>query len=50
MALCWLIDPQNQQVEIYKQNQDGETITSPQTLLEGAILPEFILDFAEIWN
>lgn len=50
MALGWLIDPQNQQVEIYKQNQDVETITSPQTLSGGAILPEFILDFAEIWN
>ncbi|MUL36293.1 Uma2 family endonuclease [Gloeocapsopsis dulcis] len=50
MALGWLIDPQNQQVEVYKQNQDIETINSPQTLSGGEILPKFILDFAEIWN
>lgn len=50
MALGWLIDPQNQQVEIYKQNQNVETLKSPQTLSAGEILPEFILDFAEIWN
>ena len=49
-ALGWLIDPQNQQVEIYKQHQDVEIITPSQTLSGGETLPEFILDFAEIWN
>lgn len=50
MALGWLIDPQTQQVEIYQQNQDVETINSPQTLSGEEILPEFILDFTDIWN
>ncbi|WP_439566360.1 Uma2 family endonuclease, partial [Gloeocapsopsis crepidinum] len=39
MNLGWLIDPQNQQVEIYQQNQEIEIIKSPQTLLGEKILP-----------
>ena len=50
MTLGWLIDSQNQQVEIDKQNQKVETINSPQTLSGEELLPEFILDFTEIWN
>jgi len=50
MALGWLIDLQNQQVEIYQQNQEVEIIKSPQTLSCKEILPEFILDFTEIWD
>lgn len=49
-ALGWLIDPQNQQVEIYRQNRDVEISNSPQTLSGEEILPGFILDFTEIWN
>ncbi len=46
--LGWLIDRQNQQVEIYRQDRAVETIKSPQTLLGEDILPGFVLDLTEI--
>lgn len=46
--LGWLIDRQNQQVEIYRQGKVIETIKSPQTLLGEDILPGFVLDLTEI--
>lgn len=46
--LGWLIDRQNQQVEIYRQGKAIEVIKSPQTLSGEDVLPGFILDLAEI--
>ncbi|BAU66462.1 hypothetical protein STA3757_38670 [Stanieria sp. NIES-3757] len=46
--LGWLIDRQNQQVEIYRVDQEVEVIKSPQTLSGENILPDFVLDLAEI--
>ena len=46
--LGWLIDRQNQQVEIYRQDKAVEIIKSPQTLLGEEILPGFVLDLTEI--
>lgn len=49
-SLGWLINPQDQQVEIYRPNQLIEILDRPDTLLGEAILPEFSLDLCEIWN
>ena len=47
--LGWLINRQQQQVEIYRLNQEVEILSNPQTLSGEDILPGFILDFAQIW-
>lgn len=47
--LGWLINRQQQQVEIYRPHQDVEILTSPQSLSGEDILPGFSLDLATIW-
>ncbi|MBR8837997.1 MAG: Uma2 family endonuclease [Stigonema ocellatum SAG 48.90 = DSM 106950] len=47
--LGWLINRQQQQVEIYRPNREVEILQSPQTLSGEDILPGFVLDLAEIW-
>jgi Uma2 family endonuclease len=42
LRLGWLIDPQNQQVEIYRQNQTVEIVSLPTTLSGEDILPGII--------
>ena len=44
LRLGWLIDPQNQQVEIYRQNQSVEIVSLPTSLSEENVLPGFILE------
>lgn len=44
LRLGWLINPQEQQVEIYRPNQDLEIIKLPTTLSGENVLPEFILN------
>ncbi|ACK70849.1 protein of unknown function DUF820 [Gloeothece citriformis PCC 7424] len=44
LRLGWLIDPQNQQVEIYRQNQSVEVISLPTTLSGENVLPQFVLE------
>ena len=44
LRLGWLIDPQNQQVEIYRQNQSKEILSLPTTLLGEDVLPGFTLE------
>ena len=44
LQLGWLIDPQNQQVEIYRQNQQVEIVQLPTNLSGEDVLPEFILE------
>jgi Uma2 family endonuclease len=46
--LGWLIDRQNQQVEIYRINKTMEIIKSPSSLSGENILPNFTLDLTEI--
>ena len=47
LRLGWLINPQNQQVEIYRQGQDKEVSTL--TSLSGEeVLPGFVLDLRGI--
>ena len=44
LRLGWLIDPQNQQVEIYRQNQSVEIVSLPTSLSGENVLPGFILE------
>ncbi|HAN75756.1 MAG TPA: hypothetical protein DCQ63_16880 [Planktothrix sp. UBA8402] len=44
LRLGWLINPQEQQVEIYRPNQDIEIVKLPTTLSGENVLPEFILN------
>ena len=46
--LCWLIDRQNQQVEIYRPCESVEVFNSPKTLSGEDILPGFVLNLKEI--
>ena len=46
--LCWLIDRQNQQVEIYRPGKLVEIFESPKTLSGEDILPGFVLNLQEI--
>ncbi|NEQ73161.1 MAG: Uma2 family endonuclease [Okeania sp. SIO2C9] len=49
MRLGWLINPKNQQVEIYRAGKEVEILDSPKTLSGENILPRFILDMTIIW-
>ncbi len=49
-SLGWLINSQDQQVEIYRPGQPIETLDRPATLSGDFILPEFSLDLCEIWD
>ena len=46
--LGWLLDRQNQRVEIYRPDQTVEIIPSPQSLSGENILPGFVLDLKNI--
>lgn len=48
VRLGWLIDPQNQRVEIYRQGQDVEILQSPTSLSGEDVLPGFVLDLTQI--
>jgi Uma2 family endonuclease len=47
--LGWLIDPKNRQVEIYRQGQEVEVISQPETLSGEDVLPGFVLQLDLIW-
>lgn len=48
--LGWLIDPQDKQVEIYRQSKDVEVLLFPSTLSGESVLPGFVLNLERIWN
>lgn len=48
VRLGWLIAPQNQRVEIYRQGRDVEVLQSPATLSGEDVLPGFVLDLSQI--
>jgi len=48
VRLGWLIDPQNQQVTIYRQRQDREVLESPSSLSGEDVLPGLVLDLSQI--
>ena len=47
LKLGWLIDPQNNRVEIYRQNQNTEIIQLPAQLSGESTLPGFTLDIQQ---
>jgi Uma2 family endonuclease len=50
VRLGWLIDPQTQTVEIYRQNGDREILQSPTNLQGEDVLPNFVLDLSRIFS
>jgi len=48
IRLGWLIDPKGQQVEIYRQGQEKEVLSSPASLSGEKVLPGFILELKGI--
>jgi len=48
LPIGWLIDPQNQQVEIYRQGKETKLLTNPAQLSGEDILSGFILDLKGI--
>jgi Uma2 family endonuclease len=50
VQLGWLINPQDQQVEIYRPRQPVEVLQSPKSLSGEAVLPGFSLNLSRILN
>ena len=48
VRLGWLIEPQNQRVEVYRLGIDVEVLEFPTSLLGEDVLPGFILDLSQI--
>jgi Uma2 family endonuclease len=49
-GLGWLIDPQRQQVEIYRDGEEVEVLDRPLELSGESVLPEFRLNLRRIWQ
>ncbi|WP_414566404.1 MULTISPECIES: Uma2 family endonuclease [unclassified Anabaena] len=49
-CLGWLIDRQNQRVEIYRPGRDVEVLAHPVSLSGEDVLPGFVLDLTEVWS
>ena len=49
VRLGWLVNPQQQQVEIYRFGREVEVLPFPASLSGEDVLPEFILDLSAIW-
>jgi Uma2 family endonuclease len=49
VRLGLLIDPKNQQVEIYRPGQEPEILTAPQSIDCHAVMPGFVLSLSRIW-
>ncbi len=49
VRLGWLVNPQDQQVEIYRIDRSIEILQSPVTVSGEDVLPEFVLNLAKIW-
>ncbi|WP_310414351.1 Uma2 family endonuclease [Chamaesiphon sp. OTE_8_metabat_110] len=49
VRLGWLIDPQKQQVEIYRLGRDVEILEAPSSLNGEDVLPGFVLDLRSIF-
>jgi Uma2 family endonuclease len=50
LQLGWLINPQSQQVEIYRSHQPKEILVKPNQLSGENILPNFILEIDWLWE
>ena len=50
VKLGWLINPQQQQIEIYRQGKSMEAINKPSTLLGEELLPNLVIELDFIWQ
>ncbi|MDJ0662000.1 MAG: Uma2 family endonuclease [Crocosphaera sp.] len=50
VRLGWLINPDEKQVEIYRQSENPEILNNPQTLSGEQILPNLIVDLQDIFE
>ena len=50
VKLAWLINPQQQQVEIYRPAKPVEVVNKPSSLSGGEILPNFVIELDFIWQ
>lgn len=48
VKLGWLINPDDRQVEIYRQGKEKEILDNPQTLSGEDVMPNLIVDLSEI--
>lgn len=48
-VLGWLINPQDKQVEIYRQGREKEVLENPDRISGENVLPEFMLNLQAIW-
>lgn len=48
--LGWLIDPQNQRVEIYRPGREVEILEQAMELSGEEVLPGFVLNLRRIWR
>lgn len=48
VCLGWLINPKDQEVEIYRPNQSVEVLKSPVNLSGEGVLPGFVLELRQI--
>jgi Uma2 family endonuclease len=49
VRLALLIDPKNQQVEIYRPGQEPEVLADPMEIDCGEVMPGFVLSMSRIW-
>lgn len=49
VKLGWLINPAQQQVEIYRPGQDVKVLQAPTTLSGEDVLPGFVMSLAKVW-
>lgn len=49
VKLGWLINPDEKQVEIYREGKNKEVLDNPRSLLGEAILPNLTVDLSEIF-
>lgn len=49
VKLAWLINPETRRVEIYRSQQQVETLEAPETLSGEDVLPGFSLSLKTIW-
>jgi Uma2 family endonuclease len=50
VRLGWLIDPERQQVEVYRSGQKKEVLDNLTQLADRDVLPELILELEAIWQ
>jgi Uma2 family endonuclease len=49
VRLALLINPKNQQVEIYRPGQELEILEAPTEIDCGEVMPGFVLSMGRIW-